>query len=57
MINKRVAMAVYSIDDFSRHIALRALQCSESATKVELNIILFSLHAHSQQQLALRIQI
>lgn len=33
--------------DFSRHVPLGPLQSPESLTKVELNVITFTLHTHS----------
>ena len=45
------------ICDFSRHVPLGPLQSPESLTKVELNVITFTLHTHSQQDTALTVEI
>ena len=43
--------------DLPRHIPFRPLQRPEGFTEVELNIVTFALHAHSEQNTTLAVKI
>lgn len=45
------------VGDDPCHVSLRALERSESFTKVKLDIVSFSFHAHAKQYPALAIKV
>lgn len=52
-----ISVDMYLVNEDAQHVSFRPLERAESASKIELDVILLALHADPHQYTSLRVQI